>query len=255
MELNSKIYECRVMHKRLNPIKNGFIYNIFMFCIDLDELPTLSKNNFLFSYNRLNLFSFFDKDHSKNKAGTTKLKVIEYLRSKGMQVSNDCRVLLVTMPRIAGYIFNPVSFYFIFDKTSKAVCSIAEVSNTFREMKLYLIEEIVNNRFKLRTPKHFYVSPFSSLNLDFDFDFALPENLLDIKINEFEGEKKILISSVYGVPKHFTSGRLIWLAIKYPLLTLKVMFLIHWQALKLKLKGLKHYPKKDNPQLQKDLIR
>ncbi len=78
---------------------------------------------------------------------------------------------------------------------------------------------------------------------------------MDIKINEFEGEKKSLISSVYGVPKHFTSGRLIWLAIKYPLLTLKVMFLIHWQALKLKLKGLKHYPKKDNPQLQKDLIR
>jgi len=255
LELNSKIYECRVMHKRLNPIRNGFIYRIFMFCIDLDELNTLSKNNFLFSYNRLNLFSFFDKDYSENKAGTTKRKVIEYSRSKGIEVSNDCRVLLITMPRIAGYIFNPVSFYFIFDANSQAVCAIAEVSNTFREMKPYLIENIINNRFKLRTPKHFYVSPFSSLNLDFDFDFALPNNLLDIKINEFEGDKKILISSVHGESKHFTSWRLIWITIKYPLLTLKVIFLIHWHALKLKLKGLKHYPKDDNPQLQKDLMR
>ena len=122
-------------------------------------------------------------------------------------------------------------------------------------LKPYLIQKIVNNRFKLRTPKHFYVSPFSSLNLEFDFDFALPENLLDIKINEFEGEKKILISSVLGEAKQFNSRRLTWITIKYPLLTFKVMFLIHWHALKLKLKGLKHYPKKDNPQLQKDLIR
>ena len=178
------------MHKRLNPINNGFIYRIFMFCIDLDELKTLSKNNFLFSYNRFNLFSFFDKDHGKNITENTKVKVLEYTRSKGIEVNNDCRVLLITMPRIAGYIFNPVSFYFIFDKNSKAVCAIAEISNTYREMKPYLIEKIVNNRFKLRTPKHFYVSPFSSLNLEFDFDFAIPENLLDIKINEFEGEKK-----------------------------------------------------------------
>ena len=243
------------MHKRLNPINNGFIYRIFMFCIDLDELKTLSKNNFLFSYNRFNLFSFFDKDHGKNITENTKVKVLEYTRSKGIEVNNDCRVLLITMPRIAGYIFNPVSFYFIFDKNSKAVCAIAEVSNTYREMKPYLIEKIVNNRFKLRTPKHFYVSPFSSLNLEFDFDFAIPKNLLDIKINEFEGEKKILISSVFGEAKQFNSRRLIWITIKYPLLTIKVMFLIHWHALKLKLKGLKHYPKKDNPQLQKDLIR
>ena len=92
------------MHKRLNPINNGFIYRIFMFCIDLDELKTLSKNNFLFSYNRFNLYSFFDKDHGKNITENTKVKVLEYTRSKGVEVSNDCRVLLITMPRIAGYI-------------------------------------------------------------------------------------------------------------------------------------------------------
>ena len=122
-------------------------------------------------------------------------------------------------------------------------------------MKLYPIENIVNNRFKLRIPKHFYVSPFSSLDLEFDFDFGIPNELLDIKINEFEGKTQILASSVHGEAKYFTNRQLIWLTIKYPLLTLKVILLIHWHALKLKIKGLKHYPKKDNPQLQKDLLR
>ena len=110
------------MHKRLNPINNGFIYRIFMFCIDLDELKTLSKNNFLFSYNRFNLYSFFDKDHGKNITENTKVKVLEYTRSKGIEVNNDCRVLLITMPRIAGYIFNPVSFYFILRPSAKTRC-------------------------------------------------------------------------------------------------------------------------------------
>ncbi len=243
------------MHKRLNPIRNGFIYRIFMFCLDLDELQSLSSKHFLFSYNRLNLFSFFDKDHANNNNKNIKRKIVEYTKSKGIEVSKNCRIFLITMPRIAGYIFNPVSFYFIYDENSQPVCSIAEVSNTFREMKLYPIENIVNNRFKLRIPKHFYVSPFSSLDLEFDFDFGIPNELLDIKINEFEGKTQILASSVHGEAKYFTNRQLIWLTIKYPLLTLKVILLIHWHALKLKIKGLKHYPKKDNPQLQKDLLR
>ena len=143
-----------------------------MFCLDLDELQSLSSKHFLFSYNRLNLFSFFDKDHANNNNKNIKRKIVEYTKSKGIEVSKNCRIFLITMPRIAGYIFNPVSFYFIYDENSQPVCSIAEVSNTFREMKLYPIENIVNNRFKLRIPKHFYVSPFSSLDLEFDFDFG-----------------------------------------------------------------------------------
>jgi hypothetical protein len=254
MELNSKIYECEVMHCRVSPIFNKFIYNIFMFRLDLDELSELDKYTPIFSYNKFNIFSFFDRDYLSENNESTKLKVIEYLNSNGLKIQSNCKIELITMPRIFGYTFNPVSFYFISENNNHRY-SIAQVNNTYGEMKLYLLTEFSNLEYKLKTRKYFYVSPFSKLDTYFHFKFKTPNKNLDIKIDEYEDNKKILLSSIFGYEKLFENRLLIKFIFIYPFLTLKVILLIHYHALLLKLKGLGHHPKKKNQDLQRNLIR
>lgn len=255
VELKSSIYECRVAHHRFEPKKHHFSHRIFMFSLALNEMDKLDGQLGLLSHNRFNLFSFYDRDHLDKDDRPTQDKLMDYLTQSGMDLDGDHQVQLITLPRIAGYIFNPVSFYFISDANSRPVCAVAEVSNTYREMKTYLLTKMEKNRFRLRIPKHFYVSPFSSLELEFDFNLGLPGDKMDIYIDEYEGNRKILASSLRGEARPFSNRRLFWYAIKYPLLTLKVITQIHWHALRLKLKGLEHHSKAENPQLQKDLVR
>ena len=225
-----------------------------MFRLDLDEIPKLDKHTPIFSYNKFNIFSFFDRDYLSQNNKSTKIKVIEYLRSNGLQIDCNCKIELITMPRIFGYTFNPVSFYFISEGNNHRY-SIAQVNNTFGEMKLYLLTDFSNFEYELRTKKYFYVSPFSRLDTYFHFKFKIPNKNLDIRIDEYEDNKKILLSSIFGHEKSFHNSLLIKFIFIYPFLTLKVILLIHYHALLLKLKGLGHHPKKDNQNMQRNLIR
>ena len=225
-----------------------------MFRLDLDEIPKLDKHTPIFSYNKFNIFSFFDKDYLSENNKSTKIKVIEYLRSNGLQIDCNCKIELITMPRIFGYTFNPVSFYFISEGNNHRY-SIAQVNNTFGEMKLYLLTDFSNFEYELKTRKYFYVSPFSRLDTYFHFKFKIPNKNLDIRIDEYEDNKKILLSSIFGHEKPFHNSLLIKFIFIYPFLTLKVILLIHYHALLLKFKGLGHHPKKDNQNMQRNLIR
>lgn len=244
-----------MMHHRSSPKEHRFIHRIFMFCVDLDELEKISKRLFFFGHNRFNLYSFHDRDHLAEDNCNTKEKALKYACENGVETRDTFKVQLITLPRIAGYIFNPVSFYFIFNEEKHPVCAIAEVSNTYREMKPYLLTVLKDGRFQLRVPKYFYVSPFSSLELEFDFKVGLPGERLDIQIDEYDGKKRILASSLTGHAQPFTNWILFWYSIKYPLLTLKIITLIHWNAMILYFKGIKHHPKADNPKQQKNLCR
>ena len=122
-------------------------------------------------------------------------------------------------------------------------------------MKLYLLTDFSNFEYELRTRKYFYVSPFSRLDTYFHFKFKIPNKNLDIRIDEYEDNKKILLSSIFGREKSFHNSLLIKFIFIYPFLTLKVILLIHYHALLLKLKGLGHHPKKDNQHMQRNLIR
>ena len=225
-----------------------------MFRLDLDEISELDKCIPIFSYNNFNVFSFHDKDYLSENKINTKLKVIDYINSKGHIIESNCKIELITMPRIFGYTFNPVSFYFI-SEGNKHRYSIAQVNNTYGEMKLYLLEDFSNFGYELRTRKYFYVSPFSRLDTYFHFKFKPPNKNLDIRIDEYEEDKKILLSSIFGHEKSFSNSVLIKFIFIYPFLTLKVILLIHYHALLLKLKGLGHHPKKDNQNMQRNLIR
>ena len=225
-----------------------------MFRLDLDEIDALDKLTPIFSYNKFNIFSFFDKDYLSENNKSTKIKVIDYLNSNGLQIDSNCKIELITMPRIFGYTFNPVSFYFISENNIHRY-AIAQVNNTYGEMKLYLLTDFCNFAYELRTRKYFYVSPFSRLDTYFHFKLKPPNKILDIKIDEYEDNKKILLSSIFGNEKSFRSSLLFKFIFRYPFLTLKVILLIHYHALLLKLKGLGHHPKKDNQNMQRNLIR
>jgi DUF1365 family protein len=253
--MNSCLYECTVMHHRLSPREHRFSYRIFMFHLDLDEIPLIASRNPFFSHNRRGLFSFYDSDHLQGGEGTTLEKLHTYLAANGINLPEKSRAMLLTLPRVLGYIFNPVSFYFCFDPTGSPVCAVAEVGNTFGEKKLYLLPERVGgDRFRLVVPKHFYVSPFSELDLQFDFKLRIPAETMDIHVDDRNGEQRVLLSALTGTRAALSAGRLAWFAIKYPMVTLWVMTLIHWHALRLWLKRVPFHRKEARPDLQRDVL-
>jgi DUF1365 family protein len=256
--MNSCLYECNVMHHRLAPKVHHFQHGIFMFYLDLDELDIVTKNVRLFSHNRRNLYSFRDQDHEPSGPGPLKERITAYLRQHGIELGPFGRVMLLTLPRMLGYIFNPISIYYCFDEWDQPVATVAEVGNTFRERKLFLIcgEEMdASGVFHRLTPKHFYVSPFSSLDLNFDFRLRVPEEKLDIKVDDRDGVEKILITTLTGKRAALNNRALSWFTIKYPLVTMKVIFLIHWHALRLWLKGVPFYRKAEHASLQREVLR
>jgi DUF1365 family protein len=256
--MNSCLYECSVMHHRLAPKAHHFQHRLFMFYLDLDELDLLSKKIMLFSYNRRNFYSFRDSDHEPTGESSLKDRIIAFLGKNGIDPGPFGRVGLLAFPRVLGYVFNPISVYFCFDGEGGPVASIAEVGNTFSEKKLYLLgrnELSATDVFKKIIAKNFYVSPFSALDLNFDFQLKIPDETLDIKVDDREGDEKILVSTLAGKRAALNNLNLLWFTIKYPLVTLKVIFLIHWHALRLWLKGVPFHRKAENAECQQGVLR
>lgn len=293
--MNSCLYECHVLHARFSPRAHRFLYRIFFFALDLDELPALPARLLPFSRERFNAYSFRDADffptttpaHHATAATPTapspaerdavapsadlKARVTAFAAAHGVDLAGG-RILLVTLPRVFGYLFNPVSFYFCFDRTGAPAAAIAEVTNTFREVKPYFLrpadaappeslapagETAVPSTavFRLRVPKHFYVSPYSDVDVAFDFTLRLPDDRLSIQIDDYVGAERTLTSTLAGPRRELTSARLAWFSLKYPLITLRVIALIHWHALKLWLKRVPWFPKSARPSDQRDLYR
>ncbi|TCC92340.1 DUF1365 domain-containing protein [Pedobacter frigiditerrae] len=265
------------MHHRLAPKKHSFWYNVFMFYIDLDELAILDKKLRWFSYNKFNLFSFRDKCHlvleskeqgTKNKDErshishltspiSAKQQITTYLKSHNVEIGNG-KIMLLTNLSVLGYNFNPASFYFCFDENNCPLCAVAEISNTYHEMKMFFFDkdELDGNTFKQRVQKHFYVSPFIDLDDFFDFNLVIPTEKLEIKIDDYDKDgNRFFISTLKGEQKPLTNANMLRYFFAIPMIPLRVMWLIHWQAFRLWIKKIKYHPKAANQDLQKDVYK
>ncbi|MDB6119269.1 MAG: hypothetical protein JWO08_3050 [Verrucomicrobiaceae bacterium] len=254
--LTSCLYDCEVVHERLSPKRHGFRYRLFFMDIALDELPLLEKRLWFFSRNRANLYAFRDKDHLDLGCGDTTANISRHLADNGITLPEGARIRLITLPRVLGYIFNPVCFYFFFDKQGAPIHAVAEVTNTFHEMKPYVIDKPDGGGvFDLTTPKYFYVSPYSALDASFHFQLSVPGDKIKIHIDDLEGGKRTLLSWIHGERRELTDARLLWYLVRYPALTLAVIGRIHWQAFRLWLKKLPFHRKATRPEMQRDLFR
>jgi len=276
--MRSQIYECAILHARFLPKAHRFLYRIFMLSLDLDELPEVHRRHRLLSINRGNLFSLREADFlplteplhppsparnynpdgdNLSAAPNLKERVFAYLRAHNIDAAPDSRVQLITLPRMLGYRFNPVSFYFIRSAANEPIAAITEVTNTFHEMKPFLLrpDTLTPDGFKFRVPKNFYVSPFTDVDVEFDFRLRLPADRLAIQIDDYIDGARTLTTSLTGPSVPLTDRALAWFLFKYPLLTLRVIVLIHWHALRLWIKRVPWFSKGARPDKQTDLYR
>jgi DUF1365 family protein len=263
----SCLYECRVLHHRRAPRDHRFSYGLFLLSVDLDDLPSLDLRLRLLSRNRRNLYEFRDRDHleypTPGGGHDLKTSIRSWLSAQGIATEADARIQLITLPRVAGYVFNPVSFYFVTTAAGDPVCAVVEVGNTFGELKAYLVPpegaghpEPLVPRFHRVVPKEFYVSPFSDLDVRFDFNLKAPGDRLEIGINDVAADGTVLLVSVLtGQQRPLTDLQLLGLTAKYPLVTLRVISLIHWEAFRLWAKRLPWRRKAENPSLQTGVYR
>ncbi len=267
----ASLYECRVLHQRFAPRAHRFVYRLFYLGVDLDELPALSRRMRLFSWNKASVFSLRDRDYlplaepvcqataaagaAPLPAGTPlKERVAWFCARHGRPLGPAPRIQLITLPRVLGYQFNPVSFFYCCTRHGEPRAAIAEVTNTFREVKPYFIP-FFSDTFRRRLPKDFYVSPFSAPGLEFDFQLRLPEARLAVRIDEYERGRLVLHSTLTGHRREFSDRQLAWYLVKYPLLTAGVMLRIHWQAFRLWLKRVPIFRKADAHDRQRDYYR
>ena len=255
--MNSCLYECTIMHDRQSPKRYRFAHKIFMFYLDLDEISSISSTSFLFGYNRHRIYEFRGQDHIMNGFSSIKENIRAYLKTRGVEQKVH-RIQLLTNVRTFGYIFNPVSFYFCFDQSGQPVCVVSEIGNTFGELKYFYLgpEKKNTGAFNDRQVKYYYISPFTDLDNQLDLNIQVPDERLNITIDTLKNGEKFFWSSMTGPRKPMRSATLWWYTLKYPLVTLKVIFLIHWHAAVLHFIGkVAHHAKEDYPELQRDIQR
>ena len=241
---SSSIYTGQVIHKRFKPKEHFFKYKVFSLLIDLSEIHLLEKELKLFSYNKFNILSFYDIDHGP-RDGTSLINWVKNNLDKNNIDTKEITIKLLCYPRVWGYVFNPLSIFFVYDKNLNLISILYEVKNTFGEQHTYVFSIDKENQFLEHTcKKKFHVSPFIEMNCVYYFKILKPENKLSVVINQNDEIGKILFASQDGVRKLLNNKNLLISYLSHPLMSFKIIGAIHFEALKLWLKGVKLVRKK-----------
>jgi DUF1365 family protein len=227
------------MHRRLAPRHHRFQYRVFSLLIDIEELPRLDAELRLFAWNRRGLFSFYDKDHGDGRDVNAWLDRL--LAEAGLE-GNGARYVLC-YPRILGYVFNPLSVWFCHNHADRLTAIVYEVHNTYDERHAYVLpvgSEMSPVRHQC--PKEFYVSPFLSRDCLYQFRIRPPGEDVAIAILEQEAGRPILNASFAGKRGALNDRTLLTMLLRYPLMTVKVVAAIHFEAVRLMLKGIRRHP-------------
>tara|TARA_Y100000590_G_scaffold314420_1_gene355470 strand:- start:135 stop:905 length:771 start_codon:yes stop_codon:yes gene_type:complete len=243
-DFNSCIYTGFVTHERFKPKRHFFSYKTFSLLIDLNEIVNLEKKIKFFSYNKFNILSFCDIDHGP-RDGSSLLKWVKKTLKKSKINLNLGKIKLLCYPRFFGYVFNPLSIFYCYDKNSKLKIILYEVKNTFDEQHTYIFRcSSSSNLILHKCNKKFYVSPFIEMKTFYNFRLLKPGKKLDVLIKQNDKNGLLLIARQMGKRLDLTSKNLFIQFLKHPLMSFKVISAIHFEAFRLWFKGIKHVKKK-----------
>ena len=240
--INSCIYNGSVIHKRFKPKEHFFKYKVFSLLIDLSELNELNEKFKFFSLNKFNLISFYEKDHG-GRDGSSLINWVKLNLSSNNISTENIKIKLLCYPRILGYVFNPLSVFYVYDKNNCLISILYEVKNTFGEQHTYIFKVKNNNLLQHNCEKKFHVSPFIEMNCNYFFRILKPTDKILVVIDQYQLNEKILYASQDGKRTDFTTSELIKSYLKHPLMTFKIIAAIHFEAFKLWAKGIKFIKK------------
>lgn len=242
----SGLYSGVVAHARLRPRMHRLRYRIFMTLLDLDELPDLGRRLRLFGCNRPGLIAFRDTDHLQG-SGNLRAEVRTLLAQAGLDGGGAIRVLC--MPRVLGFVFNPISVYFCHGADGRLVAMLYEVNNTFGQRHAYLIPVAKPDGGMIRQScdKAFHVSPFMDMAMRYHFEVAEPGQDARLAVDGHTPDGPMITTSFRGARRELTDAAILRAVLAHPLLSLAVLAGIHWEAAKLLLKGLRLKPSPPPP--------
>ena len=236
---SSCIYSGLVTHKRIKPKKHFFSYKTFSLLIDINEIDQLNKNIKFFSHNKFNILSFYNIDHGPRDGSSLKKWVEKTLLQSKIDIKKGT-IKLLCFPRFFGYVFNPLSIFYCYDKNLKLKAVLYEVKNTFNEQHTYVFRrKSSSNLIQHKCNKKFYVSPFIAMKTFYNFRLSVPTNNINISIKQTDSKGPLLIAKQTGKRIKLNSKNLLYQFFKHPLMSFKVIAAIHFEALRLWLKGVK----------------
>ena len=254
--MKSAIYAGQVRHRRMKPVVHEFTYRMFMMYLDLAELPTVFQGRWLWSVQRAALARFRRRDHLGDPAVSLEQSVRDLVGEEtGTRPSGPIRLL--TQLSYFGYVFNPVSFYYCFNADDTEIETIvAEVNNTpWGERHCYVLPQSRNQgtsaHHRYQPIKEMHVSPFMPMDVEYDWRFNTPQNTLTVQMENAREGKKIFVATIVLEREEISARSLASVLVSFPFMTLKIILAIHWQALKLWLKGT---PVQDHPQKNKQTL-
>jgi uncharacterized protein len=242
------LYFGEVMHARLKPMGHRFSYRVMSLLIDLDRLSEADRQSALFGVNRAALYSFHEADHGRRDGSPLRAYVQRCAAKHDVDLTGG-RVWLLCYPRLFGYTFNPLSVYFCYRADGSLALVIYEVRNTFGDIHAYALPvkpgEISAAGIRQQQDKLFYVSPFVEMAMRYHFRISPPGETVKLRILETDREAPLLAATFHGRRRALTTRALLRAFFALPLVSLKIVAAIHWQALRLWLKGARLVPRPD----------
>ncbi len=233
------LYVGHVAHRR--PGKHRLRYRVFMLALDIDEAPTLGARLKYFTHNRPGLLALYDRDHGPRIDQPLRPQIEAKLRTAGIAWDGG-RIVLLTMPRLLNYVFNPLSVYFCYRRDGALAALVHEVSNTFGEGHFYVLPptSASGGRVTQACDKRFFVSPFLDMNLRYEFSVLPPGENISVAMVVRRGDEVALTASFAGARRELTDANILRAWAANPLMTLAVIAGIHWEALKMWVKGVRY---------------
>lgn len=247
LDAPAALYVGEVMHARLKPMGHRFSYRVMSLLIDLDRLTEADRLSRLFGVNRAALYSFHESDHGARDGSPLRAYTQRCATEHGIDLSGG-RVLLLCYPRLLGYTFNPLSVYFCYRASGELALLIYEVRNTFGDIHAYVLPvkpgEMSRAGVRQQQDKLFYVSPFIEMAMRYHFRVLPPGQRIQLRILETDRNGPLLAATFTGLRRALSTGQLWRAFFALPLVTVKIMAAIHWEALRLWLKGARLVPRK-----------